>query len=384
MATGQHEDIAHELMEDFFQDFTEAHQQCEHTLIALEQSPDDTELLNALFRNIHTVKGNLVYVGLKDITPILQSVEDILDAIRKGTLNYDTSLSDIILLTLDKSHAMVEARVNHQAPPMPESSFDELCQWISRVAEVGESARAAAIRQALTLLDPDLALYPREISAENAPPPYPVIPVDSDINTVLNFFGIDIDEDMRFFVGLNEPFEARSRFWEGRTRRLLRLALAMNKHANSPVDPAQLAAAVILHDMGMSFMPVDVLHAKSMLSKADQHLLQSHPQHGHALLLPMQRWATAALAILQHHERVDGYGYPNKIEGSAISDAAKIVSIVDTFEARTHERAHTHLTKRPFIRAVLEINSCAGSQFDPAWVDIFNQVARALKSQNGR
>lgn len=380
MTTGNHDEIAHELMEDFFQDFAEAHQQCEHTLIALEQSPDDQELLNGLFRSVHSIKGNLVYVGLKDITPLIQSVEDILDAVRKGTLLYDALLSDVILLTLDKTHAMVDARVNQKAAPLQESTFDELCQLISRVAEVEEISRPDAIRQALTVMDPELALPADASAAATMSPPFPVIPDDADIHAILRFFDVEIDHDMQFFVAMSAPLEARSRFWVGRTARQLRLALAMNRHAGLPIAPAQLAAAVILHDVGMAFLPMDLLHHAGSLSQADILLLQSHPHHGHALLASMQRWSAAAHAVQQHHERMDGQGYPSGLKGAQISAAAGILNIVDTFEARTHERAHSHLTKRPFIRAILEINSCAGSQFDPAWVEVFNQVARAIKA----
>lgn len=386
MAAGHHEEIALELMEDFFQDFSEAHEKCEHILIELEQTPDNAELLNELFRHIHTVKGNLVYVGLKDITPIIQSIEDILDALRKGNLHYDTLLSDVILLTLDKTHSLVESRVHQRTAVLAESAFDHLCQVISRVAEVSGDARTDAIRQALTLMDPDIVLQTPLKPAADAPPALPVMselpamPPDNNIIAVLAFFGVSIDDDMQFFMDLNAPIEARSRYWQGRTGRLLRLALAMNKHAGEPVSPAQLAAAVILHDVGMAFMPVETLHNTGALNQNDLLLLQTHPRHGHALLASLKRWSTAALAILQHHERIDGTGYPERIQGEGISEAARIISIADTFEARTHERAHTHMTRRPFIRAILEINSCAGSQFDPHWVDVFNQVARALKA----
>lgn len=380
MVTTHHEEIAHELMEDFYQDFSEAHQRCEHTLIALEHDPQNAELLNDLFRSIHTVKGNLVYVGLKDVTPLIQSVEDILDAIRKGTLGYDTLLSDVILLTLDNTHSLVEARVKNQTPTLKDDALDHLCQVISQIAEVGSTTRTEAIRKALALIDPGLVLPEPEPIKDIVPPHAPVIPPDNDLPSLLTFFGITVDNDMQFFIDLNAPLESRSRYWQGRTGRQLKWALAMNKQANEPVEPAQLAAAVILHDVGMAFLPVDTLHNSGVLNNEDLCLLHTHPQHGHTLLTPLKRWTVASTCILQHHERMDGSGYPGNLRGEAICDGAKIISIVDTFEARTHERAHSNLTKRPFIRAILEINSCADSQFDSRWVEVFNQVARTFKT----
>ena len=57
-----------------------------------------------------------------------------------------------------------------------------------------------------------------------------------------------------------------------------------------------------------------------------------------------------------------------------MSPGALILSIVDTFDARTHERAHQTLSKHPLLRAILEINSLAGKQFSPRWVEIFNRT----------
>lgn len=385
-----HEEIAHELMADFYQDFSEAHQKCEHTLIELEQRSDDSGLLNDLFRSIHTIKGNLVYVGLKDLTPLIQSVEDILDAIRKGTVHYDTLLSDVILLTLDKTQSLVEACVNHWDAPISENEINHLCQVISRVAEVDNSRRELAIRQALTSMDPDILLPDIVVAPGTLPlpevtaPKDPIAPPDADLQTLLGFYGVEVDADMQLFISINDPIESRSLYWKGRTLRLLRLALAMNRHAGEPIAPSQLAAAVILHDVGMAFMPVDLLHKNGVLTLEELRLLQTHPQHACTLLSTMQRWATAAACVLQHHERTDGKGYPANMAGDAIAEGAKILSIVDTFEARTHERAYSSQTKRPFIRAVLEINSCADSQFDAKWVQVFNEVARDLKAHGRR
>lgn len=389
MATTPHEEIAHELMDDFYQDFSEAHLKCEHTLIELEHRADDAELLNELFRSIHTIKGNLVYVGMKDLTPLIQSVEDILDAIRKGSLHYDTLLSDVVLLVMDQTQSLVDAKVNRLPLPYSEASLNHLCQVISKIAEVGAKDRSEAVRQALMLMDPDIVLQETALTTSHAVPSNPtsepsIAPKSDDLPSLLAFYGIDIDADMQFFISINSPVEARSLYWKGRTLRLLRIALAMNRHAGNPVDPTQLAAAVILHDVGMAFMPVELLHKISALDQGDLKRLQAHPQHAHALLSSMQRWKMAAKCVAQHHERVDGNGYPAKLKGDNIVDGAKILNIVDTFEARTHERAYSSQIKRPFIRAVLEINSCADTQFDAGWVKVFNDVARNLDTQRDR
>lgn len=368
--TEHHQDP--ELMEDFFNDFREAHQASENILIDLEHDPHNAELLNALFRSVHTIKGNLIYVGLKDLTPLIQSVEDLLDAIRNNQLSYDSLLSDLILISMDRTKQMIDSRIHHNTDLFDDATMNALCQTISKVAETTPESRADAISTALLLLDPSINLSPAE--------PEPVTRSTSDIpfdeDELLKHFHIQLNDDLAFFRSLATPLESRSLYWQGRTLRLLRLALTMNAKAGEPIEADQLAAAVYIHDIGMAFLPLPLLHKKTALNNDELEDLHYHPISAHQLLSAGKRWDQAAMAVLQHHERPDGKGYPNKLKGDQICDGAKILAIADTFDARTHERAYATQLKRPLIRAVLEINRCSESQFDPKWVEVFNEAVR--------
>ncbi|MCG8317417.1 MAG: HD domain-containing protein [Pseudomonadales bacterium] len=370
-----------ELMEDFFNDFREAHQDSENILIDLEHDPNNTELLNALFRSVHTIKGNLIYVGLKDLTPLIQSVEDLLDAIRNKHLLYDSLLSDLILISMDRTKQMVESKV-HRGEMIYEDKFmDHLCQTISTVAESSPETRAETIANALVLLDPSIDLRPHQqeikpTETSTTKRIQPSSPIPHEEEALLAHFTVNLDDDLSFFRSLVKPLENRSLYWQGRTTRLLRIALAMNAKAGNPIEAEQIAAAVYLHDIGMAFMPLDVLHKTSPLNSNELEALHGHPAAAFQLLSAAKRWDQAANAVLQHHEHVDGNGYPNKLDSKSICDGAKILAIADAFEARTHERAYATQLKRPLIRAVLEINRCSGSQFDPQWVEIFNETVR--------
>jgi len=374
----QDDEFNRELMEDFFLDFRDAHQNCENTLIDLEQDPTNPELLNALFRSVHTIKGNLVYVGLKDLTPLIQSVEDVLDAVRKHSLRYDASLSDVIMLAMDKTKAMVEARMNSAEMPLNESQLTHLCQQISRITELDAGERTKLTSTILSQLDPSTQLVQPATTGTRRKADLPLQP---DENTLLQAYNIEADDDIRFFQHMSQPLEERSRYWKGRAARQLQLALAMNQLAGDPVEPAQLAAAVYMHDIAMAFLPIAILHKTTSLTAEEFALLHDHPIRAWQLLAPMTRWQQASLIVKEHHERIDGNGYPQQLQGDSICPGAKIMAIVDAFDARTHERAYSAQIKRPFIRAILEINRCSGSQFAPEWVDVFNEVARRLQNQ---
>ena len=370
------DEFQRDLMEDFFLDFQEAHQHCENALIDLEHDPDNNTLLNDLFRSVHTIKGNLIYVGLRELSPLLQSVEDVLDAIRQGRVHYDTLLSDIILLAMDTTHRLVVSSMERTAPPLTETQLSTLCNHISEAASQDEQARYSAIRTALGIMAPDTIPDDHKPLPRNTTKPLP-IPHDSD--TVLKQFGVESNDDLRFFQKLSAPLEERSQYWQGRTVRMLQLALAMNQHAGKPVEPDQLAAAVYTHDIAMAFLPLEILHKTTPLNAEEMSLLRSHTQQAFTLISAMKRWDQARYIVLEHHEREDGLGYPAGLTGAHICPGAKILAIVDAFEARTHERAYSTNLKRPFVRAVLEINRCAGTHFDPNWVNVFNEVGRSLQ-----
>lgn len=369
--------IDKEIMQDFFQDFREAHQHCEHVLIELEHRPTDKELLNTLFRSVHTIKGNLIYVRLKEISPLLQSVEDILEAMRDGKMLYEQSLSDLIILALSTTKLLVRARIENRPAPIPNDRFEKMCAAISDIVSASAEERLKYISQAIVIIDPTTKIGLEERKA-NRPENYVNTKDISQEQRILEKFGVEFNEDFVFFKGLTSPLESRSHFWLGRTERQLRIALAMNEMARRPLNPTQLAAAVYMHDVGMAFQPLEILHKSSRLTQAEMRSVQSHTKFGYDLLNRMQHWDEAAQMVLQHHERPDGAGYPKKLTSLEICDGAKILAIVDTFEARTHERAYSSEMKRPFIRAVLEINSCAGAQFSERWVTIFNDVIKRI------
>ena len=388
-----------DLMEDFFYDFKEAHQNCESILINLEHDPSNKELLNGLFRSVHTIKGNLVYVGLKDLTPLIQSMEDLLDAIRSEQILYDSLLSDVILLAMDKTKQMVQAKLAKNATPIiSDEQLLLLCQNISSIVEVEGNTRTEYIRNAIISLDPSTHIFDdsqpvtstlsKKTTAKNDTPQTPQLQPTSPTPTqqplsvmeTLKQHHIEIDEDIIFFESIASPMENRSLYWKGRTARLLTLALEMNKKAGDPVEPAQLVAAILLHDIGMAFLPLPLLHKAGSFNEEERNALFRHTELASHLLNQSSKWEQAATIVLQHHERVDGSGYPKRLTGVDICHGAKILSIVDTFDARTHERAYNTRLKRPFIRAVIEVNNCKGSQFDASWVEVFNEIARASRS----
>lgn len=362
MDTSNLTEIPSDLLADFRLESSEQFQRCEQLLIELEHAPDDRERLRELFRLVHTLKGNLGYIGLDKLMPIPQAMEDVLSCLREGQLRFDSLLGDILLLTLDHLKEQIHHALGGPAEQLSASQSQALGQALGDLAQT-PTAQQTALRSALLQqLDPNS--QPASISN----------PAHLDAAQLLNRYGIEPDADLLFFIDLMQASERRSHFWQGRGLRQLDLALAINQLGGEPEQPAQLTAAICLHDMGMAFLPLEVLHKSAHLNREERRQMQAHPRLAHDLLKRMPQWDAAAEMVLQHQEHADGSGYPKGLKEIETSPGALIINIVDTFDARTHERAHQALNKRPRLRAILEINNLAGSQFSAHWVTLFNRA----------
>ena len=369
MTIPRSDDLSTDLLEDFRLDAAEQFPRCEQLLIELEHYPDDEPRLRELFRVAHTLKGNLGYVGLNHLMPLPQAMEDVLDALRERRIAFDSLLGDLLLLSLDHLRELIREALGGGATRINPTQMLELSAALHALAMSAPARQAELRRNLLRQLDPSTQLQK------------PVPQQAPAIQHLLEQHGIDADADLLFFAELMQAAERRSYYWEGRGQRLLSLALTINELGGKPVEPAQLAAAVCLHDLGMAFLPLELLHKEQHLSRDERRQIQAHPRQGFELLRRMPKWAAAAEIILQHQEHADGFGYPKALKETDIAPGALIVAIADTFDARTHERAHQTLSKRPLMRTILEINSLAGHQFSSHWVEVFN---RALQQQTGR
>lgn len=361
MAIARPADLSRDLLEDFRLDAAELFPRCEQLLIELEHYPQDGERLRDLFRQVHTFKGNLGYIGLSALMTLPQAMEDVLDGLRSGKLSFDSLLGDILLLSLDRLRALSHEVVNGQGD-IEEEDLERLCPALRALAATPAAEQSETRRRLLQQLDPRTQLFPQSPAGQ------------SPAQELLERHGITLDADLHFFIDLMLASEQRSQYWQGRGLRLLDLALTLNQLGDCPEEPAQLAAAICLHDLGMAFLPLDLLHKQQHLSREERRQMQSHPRLAFDLFKRMPAWAAAGEIALQHQEHADGSGYPKGLREAEITPGALILQIVDTFDARTHERAHQTLSKRPLLRAILEINGLAGSQFSARWVEVFNRA----------
>ena len=106
-------------------------------------------------------------------------------------------------------------------------------------------------------------------------------------------------------------------------------------------DAGRLSRAAFLHDVGTTKVPLDVLNKRGVLNKEDWRLIRQHPEWSVGMLgEELRRRPLAKDIIMQHHERLDGTGYPHGLSGGEIHPLARLVTIVDMYDAMTSERPY--------------------------------------------
>lgn len=159
----------------------------------------------------------------------------------------------------------------------------------------------------------------------------------------------------------------------GHVHRVSTLAVDLGTGLHLPTeDLDRLALAGVLHDVGKIHMDPGILGKPGPLDENERDLMQRHPELGFAMTRNRMD-PKIAEAILYHHERFDGGGYPFGLAGEDIPILSRIVLVADAFDAMTSKRAYQPALPVDF--AVHEIRKNAGSQFDPQVVDIFVELA---------
>ncbi|MFG2459287.1 HD-GYP domain-containing protein [Streptomyces sp. NPDC048523] len=134
-----------------------------------------------------------------------------------------------------------------------------------------------------------------------------------------------------------------------------------------------LRFAGILHDVGKLGVPTRLLRKDGPLTPEERRVIELHPEYGHEMVRGISFLGEARAAVLHHHERLDGSGYPYGLVGAQIPESARVVAVADAFDAMTSTRSYRRA--RPVGAALEELERCAGSQFDPRMV---TALVRAL------
>ena len=172
---------------------------------------------------------------------------------------------------------------------------------------------------------------------------------------------------------LASTVEMRDPYTAGHQRRVTILACAMAEEMGLTEEQFDgLRMAGLIHDIGKISVPVEILNKPGRLSRTEFDIIKSHPQAGYNILQEIELPWPVNQIILQHHERLDGSGYPQGLKNGGIMLEAKIVAVADVVEAMASHRPY-----RPALgieAALEEITKNQGILYEPEMVDICKRL----------
>ncbi|HSL92608.1 MAG TPA: HD domain-containing phosphohydrolase [Candidatus Limnocylindrales bacterium] len=178
---------------------------------------------------------------------------------------------------------------------------------------------------------------------------------------------------VRSIDALIKALEAKDFYTRGHSQRVTMYSVAIGKSMRLPQERIEfLHQAAVLHDLGKIGIREDILNKRGKLTAEEFKEITLHPEVAIGILEPIPFFRPILPAILHHHERFDGRGYPRGLAGQDTPLESRIMAIADTFDAMTSTRAYRNALSLEAANA--EILRCSGAQFDPEIVPFFMDV----------
>lgn len=160
------------------------------------------------------------------------------------------------------------------------------------------------------------------------------------------------------------------------SKRVFKYALEFGSRLDELTDHERqtLILGALIHDIGKIEVPRDILNKRGKLEKHEWEIIKKHVTWGREIVAAEKRFDDLLPLVELHHERYDGKGYPYGLKGEEIPKLARILCIIDSFDAMTTERPYQ--PTKTFEEALEEIERCAGTQFDPVYAAKFIAFVR--------
>lgn len=180
-------------------------------------------------------------------------------------------------------------------------------------------------------------------------------------------------------LAITRAVEAKDLYTKGHSERVAKYSeMIARKMGYSDDDAKTLYIMALMHDVGKIGIPDAIINKPGALTDEEFKIVKSHPVIGANILKEVDAFEKISEIALNHHERVDGKGYPNGLTGNEISDEVAIVSVADAYDAMTSRRSYRDIMGQAEVRA--EIKKGIGTQFKKQQAEAMLEIIDADKS----
>ncbi|MCX8044056.1 MAG: HDOD domain-containing protein, partial [Desulfobacterota bacterium] len=167
--------------------------------------------------------------------------------------------------------------------------------------------------------------------------------------------------------------EEKDVFIRGHSLRVAQGCVRMAKRLGfTKPDQDRLFLAGLLHDIGMVYVPQELVAKTDQLSEEEMEVVKKHPLVAEKILAHLRLLQPVVPMIRHHHEWYDGSGYPDGLRGNDIPQGARILAIVDCYDALVSARPHR--PAKTAVEAIAEMQTLSGTQFDPELFPVFSDL----------
>lgn len=174
-------------------------------------------------------------------------------------------------------------------------------------------------------------------------------------------------------MALSEAVDAKDRYTSGHSRRVAEYSkMIARRMGKDKKEIEHIYFSGLLHDIGKIRIPEEIINKPGRLTDEEYEIIKIHSVTGYHILKRISDDADIALAAKFHHERYDGGGYPNGLQGNNIPEIARIIGVADAYDAMASNRSYRDALPQEVVRN--EIVKGRGAQFDPEIADIMLEI----------
>lgn len=168
---------------------------------------------------------------------------------------------------------------------------------------------------------------------------------------------------------LAATIDAKDKYTNGHSARVAEYAKKIAERiGKSEQEQEDIYYVGLLHDIGKIGIPEEIINKTSRLTDEEYEIIKTHPVIGNNILKNISELQDIGVGARWHHERYDGKGYPDRLKGDEIPEVARIIGVVDAYDAMTSKRSYRDIMPQEIVRG--EIEKGKGSQFDPYYADV--------------